>query len=567
MRLEQRALPADFRAGVLGLPAALERVYAARGVSTPEALALNFSHLHPPQGFSGMAAALTLLLEARARQLRILVVGDFDADGATASAVAVRALRMLGFAHVDFRVPNRFLHGYGLTPSLVEELSALEPDILLTVDNGTSSVAGVALAVKLGMRVLVTDHHLPGAELPAATAIVNPNLPGEHFPSRNLSGVGTVFYMLLALRARLRELGELPAQGGPNLAELLDLVALGTVADLVPLDRNNRILVEQGLRRLRAGLGTPGVRALLAVSGLDPARVSSIDLAFRIGPRLNAAGRLEDMAIGIECLLTDDLARARELAEQLSELNKQRRELQDHMQREAFAQLDKLAPARAGPPLGIVLAQAQWHQGIVGLVASKLVEQNQRPAVAFAPCDEGWRGSARSIPGLHLRDVLADVDAQNPGLIIRFGGHAMAAGLTLAEPDIERFRTAFVAALAPKLDAELLDQVLLHDGTLQAGEFNLELAQAIKLAGPWGQHFPEPLFAIDAEVLDASTLSGRHLKLRLSWPGVSSCVALWFNAPLSSAALPARANWLVQVDVDDYRGVYAAKLIVRQMLS
>ena len=568
-RIERRALPANFDASKYAMPPVLARIHAARA-GDPNA-SLTLKHLLAPANLGGLAAAVATLEAAIASQRKILVVGDFDADGATGTAVAVRGLRLLGAANVGFKVPNRFNHGYGLSPSLVDEIAPENAGtLLLTVDQGTSSVAGVARANALNMAVLISDHHLPGHELPAALAIVNPNLHGDKFASKNLCGVGTVFYLLLALRAHFRSLGNYQNKPEPNLAELLDLVALGTVADLVPLDYNNRILVEQGLKRMRAGSACMGLRALLSVSKVDNKNANAADLSFRIAPRLNAAGRMDDMSIGIECLLSDDPARARALAETLSELNRERREVQETMQIQALSLVEAFQGKRPQVAVGsaadavLIVADSEFHQGIVGLVASKLVERYHRPALAFAPCDDGWRGSARSIPGLHLRDVLADLDAQYPDLIVKFGGHAMAAGLTVSRDQFARFKKLAPTAFAARLNAELLDQVLLTDGPLLRSEFNLSLAQHIRLGGPWGQGYPEPLFEVEAEILEASRINGRHLRMRLNWQQ-SVVPAMWFNTELEPSELPKHARLIAQVELDEYQGLYSARLLIRHL--
>jgi single-stranded-DNA-specific exonuclease len=582
MKVIARALPEDFRPGQLkslNIPAALERVYAARGVLDLDAMDVGLKRLLAPQGMSGLDAAVALLEAALSQQSAIVVVGDFDVDGATGTAIALRGLRMLGARKVRYRVPNRFTHGYGLSPALVDTLVEDHardpanfplPKLLITVDNGTSSLSGVARANACGMQVLITDHHLPGDALPAAAAIVNPNLADEHFPSKNLCGAGVMFYLLLALRAALRAKGHYQMQAEPNLSTLIDLVALATVADLVPLDRNNRILVEQGLRRLRAGTGTMGLRALLATSGTETASVCASDFGFRLGPRINAAGRLEDMSVGIELLLSDDPAQARQLAEQLGALNTERRELQAQMQHEAFAALDKLniKPGQGGdtPPV-IIVADPDWHQGVVGLVASKLAERFHRPAIAFAPADDGWRGSARSIAGFHLRDALALVDAKNPGLIARFGGHAMAAGLSIGESVLASFQRIAPAIFASALKPEIMQEIIYTDGDLLPSEFNVELAQAIRFGGPWGQAFPEPGFTIDAEIMDVQTMSGGHLRCKLRWGGAPAWIsAVWFSPDRSSDDVPERAKLLVQTSVDEFRGFANARLMIRRLL-
>lgn len=496
----------------------LRRVYAARGVE-PDHLSLELRDLLPPEGLRGIDAASARLADAIERGECIVVAGDYDADGATGTAVAVLGLRALGAADVHYVVPDRFRMGYGLSPLLAELAAATGATVLVTVDNGVASLAGVERARALGLSVIVTDHHLPGAELPAADAIVNPNQPGCGFASKALAGVGTVFYVLLALRAELRRRGWFAARTEPNLAELLDLVAIGTVADVVRLDRNNRILVEQGLRRIRAGRARPGVQALLRHAGRAPERIAAIDLGFALGPRINAAGRLDDMRTGIECLLAPDAARAEPLAAMLDRFNRERREIQEQMHLDALELID------GAGAVGLCLFHPEWHEGVVGLVASKVKELRHRPAIAFARAQQPGelKGSGRSIPGLHLRDALVAVDAQHPGLIGRFGGHAMAAGLSLAERDLERFAAAFDAACAAQLDASALLRVIETDGELAPGELALDTARALEHAGPWGQGFPEPLFEGCFEVEQARCVGGdgSHVKYRLRHTGGS----------------------------------------------
>ena len=470
----------------------LQRVYAARGVACPDDAGHRLAGLLPPDGLGGISRALDLLVEAIANNQPILIAGDYDCDGATGCAVAVRGLRMLGARRVDYVVPDRAVHGYGLTPALVGTLQPT-PALIVTVDNGIASHAGVAAARSRGCKVIVTDHHLPGPTLPDADAIVDPNLPDDGFASKNLCGVGVMFYLLLALRARMREAGKLSSHAVPDLAKLLDLVALGTVADLVPLDANNRALVEGGLRRIRAGAACAGITALLDVSGRDPARATASDLGYAVGPRINAAGRLEDMSIGVECLLTDDPSRAHALAATLHDINRQRRDLQTSMVEEAIAKLDGID---VGDALGVSLFDPGWHHGIVGLVASKLKERLHRPVVAFAPAgdDDSLRGSARSVPGFHIRDALADVDARCAGLITRFGGHAMAAGLSLRLSNYARFAELFDDVVRERIAPESLQPILQSDGELAPMDFDLDLARQLRVAGPWGQGFPTPLF-------------------------------------------------------------------------
>ena len=513
MRIEPRPLPETLP--FLGeMPTLLTRLYAARGVQSPAELDKSLARLIPYQQLKGIDAAVDLLVQALDQRQRILIVGDFDADGATASTVGLLGLRLLGAAHVDYLVPNRFEYGYGLTPEIVEVALTREPQLLITVDNGISSVEGVAAAKKAGLKVLVTDHHLPGTELPAADAIVNPNQPGCEFPSKALAGVGVIFYVLIALRARLNSLGRYEHSKAPNIAELLDLVALGSVADVVPLDANNRILVHQGLERIRAGRARPGLKAILEVAKRDPARITSTDLGFIIGPRLNAAGRLDDMSLGIECLLTDDANAARAMAAQLDDMNQDRKSIEQGMQREALAQLKELPVDSM--PFGLCLFDPDWHQGVIGILASRLKERYFRPTFAFADAGDGLlKGSGRSVPGFHIRDALSVVAAQHPDLIAKYGGHAMAAGLTLPVANFERFSQAFDEEVRRQLREEDLMGRLLSDGSLTVEEFHLELARALRNAGPWGQHFPEPLFHGVFQLVEQRIVGERHLKVVL----------------------------------------------------
>ncbi|MGB5622101.1 MAG: single-stranded-DNA-specific exonuclease RecJ, partial [Gammaproteobacteria bacterium] len=514
---------------------------------------------------AGSAAAVDLLLAHRTSASHVLVVGDFDADGATSSALVVQALRGLGFASVDFLVPNRFEFGYGLSPPLVAVAAASAPDLLITVDNGISSVAGVAAARAAGIDVLVTDHHLPPTVLPEANAIVNPNLAGEPFASKNLAGVGVAFYLMAALAGRLLE----PADARRLLAGLLDLVALGTVADVVPLDRNNRILVEHGLRRIRSGQGNPGIRALLEAAARDPASAGASDLAFAAGPRLNAAGRLDDMGLGIRCLLSNSDREARDLAATLDELNRERRVIESEMQQQA---LDAVADIvlEGEVPVALSLFDETWHQGVVGLVAGRIKERYHRPVVAFARESGGrLKGSARSIPGLHIRDVLAEVDSAHPGLIERFGGHAMAAGLTLPGDALPAFDAAFVEVATRHLSSSDLEQEILSDGCLEDRELSLETAELLRGAGPWGQGFPEPLFDNVFDVSASRVLKERHLKLRVQLPGGHHAIdALAFNqADQVPDPLPDRLRLVYRLDVNEFRGRRSAQLVVEHIAA
>lgn len=563
IRRRDTVLPGAWPDGTLPL---LARLYAARGAHTPELALPKLGSLHAPELLSGIDGAVELLATAIAADKRIVVVGDFDCDGATACAVGVRGLRMLGARHVAHAVPNRMVHGYGLSPALVEELALLQPDLLVTVDHGIACHAGVGAAKAKGWQVLVTDHHLPGPQLPPADVIVDPNLHDDAFPSKSLAGVGVIFYVLLALRRHLREAAVFADGKGPDLATLLDLVAVGTVADLVALDANNRALVSAGLRRLRAGQGCVGLNALIEASGRDAARLTATDIGFALGPRLNAAGRLEDMALGIALLLTEDPAQARDIAQTLEQINAERRAVQQTMTDDAEKAVARVVLDDDGQrPIAAVLFDAEWHPGVVGLVASRMKDRLHRPVVAFAPAEPGGhalRGSARSIPGLHIRDALALVDAQQPGLIERFGGHAMAAGMSLPHAHLASFHAAFAAAVQQMLDPVMLQQQILSDGELDSDELDHRHADALRLAGPWGQGFPEPLFDGLFEVTNWRVLKERHLKLELRRPGVAGLInAIQFGGWTGNA--PARNVHLAyRLACDDYRGGTAIQLIV-----
>lgn len=520
-RTAERRAPPEIRRRAPGIVDALpgslhpvlRRVYAARGVRDPEELALELRRLLPVSTLDGIEPATALLLAHVKRGSRILVVGDFDADGATSTALVLRQLRRLGHANVDFRVPDRMKHGYGLTPVLVADLAGERPELLITVDNGVAAFAGIEAAQALGMQVLVTDHHLPGPVLPDCAAMVNPNLPGAAFGSRSLAGVGVAFYLMASLT---RELESERACKLPPVADLLDLVALGTVADLVPLDRNNRILVQEGLVRLRARAATPGLMALARVAGCRMEELSARNLGHQIAPRLNAAGRIDDMAIGIRCLLTDDWAEALTLAQELDRLNRERREMELRMKDEAAAAMRRLHLQEGSLPAGVVLCDRGWHAGIIGLVATRMKDRVHRPVVAFAPVGDGeLRGSARSVAGVHVRDVLEAIDTRHPGLIERFGGHAMAAGLTLREDGLQKFTDAFGEEVGRLLTREQMMGVLETDGELAPAELSLATALALEAAGPWGQGFPEPLFDGVFDVVESRVLADRHLKLWL----------------------------------------------------
>jgi single-stranded-DNA-specific exonuclease len=558
--IQRRPVDPGAAAALTGVPPLLARVYAARGIRGAGELDLGLAGLAPVGSLEGVDAAASLVAGHLDAGNKILVVGDFDADGATSTALLMRALRALGGAPA-YLVPDRFVHGYGLSPALVRDAVAHQPALLITVDSGINCHAGVRLARELGMDVLVTDHHLPGEQLPAATAIVNPALPGQAFPSRCLAGVGVAFYLAAAL-ARRRGADRALVPG------LLDLVALGTVADLVPLDRNNRILVEHGLRRIRAGACRPGVTALLAAGKRDPRQAVTTDLAFAAGPRLNAAGRLDDMSVGIECLLSDDAGRAGELAMLLSSLNEERKDIEARMQQEALKAVAGLEPGPGDLPAVLCVHRAGWHSGVVGLVAARLKERYHRPAVAFAADESGLlKGSARSVPGLHIRDALADVDARHPGLIERFGGHAMAAGLTLAPADLALFRTALTEVVAARLEPGALDGAILSDGELPEAEFCLACAELLRDAAPWGQGFPEPLFDGVFELLDARVVGADHLKLRVRPAGgqrVLDAIAFRQAERLGNAR-PARLRIAYRLGVNDYAGVRSAQLVVEYL--
>ena len=542
------------------VPPLLRRIYTARGATSIDQARPRLAQLHPPDALGGLEAATGLLADAIARDRHIVVVGDFDCDGATACAVGVRGLRLLGARRVSHAVPNRMVHGYGLSPGLVDDLAALQPQLLVTVDHGVACLAGVAAAKTRGWQVLVTDHHLPGEVLPPADAIVNPNLRGDGFPSKALAGVGVMFYVLLALRRRLRSDGVLAEE--PDLSSLLDLVAVGTVADLVPLDANNRALVSAGLRRLRAGQGCAGLRALIDVAAREARTLSASDIGYAIAPRINAAGRLEDMAVGIECLLSDDPSHARALADVLHGINAERQGVQQQMVDEAEAALARIALDGQLPPV-LCLFDPEWHPGVVGLVASKLKERVHRPVFAFAPAEPGstqLRGSARSIPGLHIRDVLAAVDSARPGLLGRFGGHAMAAGLSLSIESLPAFEAAVREQMDRVLDPALLQAEILSDGELLPHECDRRHAELLRDAGPWGQAYPEPLFDGEFELRGYRVVGEKHLKLELDGWG-RRVNAIEFGGWRGEAP-PPRLRIAFRLEPDDWRGGDAIQLVV-----
>jgi len=556
-----------------GLHPVLARVFAARGVADSEELQHGLDRLLPPTDMLGLDRAATLLADCIDQERSVLIIGDFDADGATSTAVAMTLLRAMGARRVDYLVPNRFDYGYGLTPEIVEHAATDNPDLIVTVDNGISSIEGVALATRLGIRTLVTDHHLPGKELPAADVIVNPNQHGCGFASKNLAGVGVIFYTMSALRGELRQRGWFAERGieEPNLAEVLDLVALGTVADLVPLDYNNRILVQQGLLRIRAGRSRPGILALLEVASRSSQRLVASDLSFAVAPRLNAAGRLDDMSTGIACLLAEDEAGARDYADQLDSLNRDRQLIERGMQTEALQILESFFEQSQGEiPNSFCLYDSGWHQGVVGILASRIKERLHRPTIAFADSDaDSIKGSARSIPGLHIRDVLERVSTLHPGLIDKFGGHAMAAGLSLQRASLEDFSDAFEKQVSAHLDAVELQAVVESDGELACSELGLGLASTLRYAAPWGQHFPEPVFDGEFQLVHQRIVGERHLKLVLSHNDDPNTLldAIAFNVDLDSWPdhSAERVRVAYRMDCNYYRGEEKLQLMVEHL--
>jgi single-stranded-DNA-specific exonuclease len=542
-----------------GLHPVLARIFAARGIGRRTELEDALAGLLPPSALLNAQRAAALLADAIGAGKRLVIVADYDCDGATACAVGVRALKTFG-ADVGYIVPNRFEYGYGLTPEVVELAARSKPDLIITVDNGIASVEGVDAAKKHGIDVLVTDHHLPGDELPRAAAIVNPNQHGCSFPSKSLAGVGVMFYVMLALRAELRERGAFAGKEEPNLGELLDLVALGTVADVVPLDFNNRVLVSQGLKRIRAGRMQEGVRALFAVAGRDASRAGGFDLGFLLAPRLNAAGRLSDMGLGIECLVTDDRGRALDIARRLDDLNRERRSIEADMQEQAEALLEKLS---IGDSSSISLYDAAWHQGVIGILAGRVRERHHRPTFAFAPGNAGEiKGSGRSIPGLHLRDALDLVSKRAPGLILRFGGHAAAAGLTLREDGFAKFSELFETVSRELLAPAQLARAVETDGSLESAYLELGLAQMLERQ-IWGQGFPQPLFCDEFEVVSQRTVGEKHLKLKLARGG-RTLDAMRFN---SLDPLPSKVRAAYRLSVNDFNNVQSLQLIIEHWES
>ncbi|MDP4527624.1 single-stranded-DNA-specific exonuclease RecJ [Alkalimonas delamerensis] len=569
-QLKQRPVPAQSLSA--DLHPVLQRLYLSRGIQDVKALSRAAADLADWQQLKGIDAATELLQAALEQQQHIVIVGDFDADGATSTAVLMAGLKAFGFKYLEYLVPNRFEYGYGLSPEIAELAVAQGAELIITVDNGISAIEGVAVAKAAGVKVLVTDHHLAGSELPAADAIVNPNQPGCEFPSKALAGVGVAFYLLLALRARLREQGWFQSKQltEPNLAELLDLVALGTVADVVPLDSNNRILVHQGLQRIRSGRCRPGIQALIDVANRSASRLTASDFGFALAPRLNAAGRLDDMSLGISCLLAPELGQARELASRLDELNVERRAIEQSMQAEAQQFLRQLSLQQSELPACLCLYRADWHQGVIGILAGRIKEQYHRPVIVFAEGDAGeLKGSARSIPGLHIRDMLEAIASQYPGLLKKFGGHAMAAGLTIDADRFDTFQLALDFIASRWVSEDMLQAELLTDGELPQDCMALEFANLLQQSGPWGQAFPEPVFEGEFRLVQQKVLADKHLKLMLQHSSGQLLDAIWFNAD--------RRNWpdvnvqqvrlAYQLDINEYRQQQNLQLLVRHMMA
>lgn len=549
----------------------LKRIYAARDIKSVDDLNYSLQMLLPFESLSNIQEAVALLADTIKKNKRILIVADFDADGATSCVVGLQGLRQMGATDVVYVVPNRFEFGYGLSPEIVDVASEMQPDLIVTVDNGISSIQGVEHARDKGIDVLITDHHLPGKELPNANAIVNPNQPGDKFPSKMLAGVGVMFYILVALRAHFREQNWFCEQKltEPNLAELLDLVALGTVADVVPMDRNNRLLVSQGLARIRSGKCRPGIKALLLAANRNLERVTAQDMGFAVGPRLNAAGRLSDMSLGIECLLSDDEMQAKNMAVRLDELNKERREIQDEMQEQALIDITALDLDEKEMPFGVCLFNEDWHQGVIGILASKIKDKLHRPVIAFAKDNNGFiKGSARSITCVHIRDVLDTIAGQHPGLIDKFGGHAMAAGLSIKESGFEAFKQAFDQVLKRFVTADDLNGSLHSDGELTANEISFGLANDIQKAGPWGQGFPEPQFDGEFQLIDSRIVGDKHLKLQLRAHAKGKIIdAIAFNFTDEAwSKKPERVHTVYRLDINEFRGRRQLQLMIENII-
>ena len=575
MLIKKRTLPGILPSFTTMPSGILQRIFAARGILSEEQLDKRLQALLPFTTLTDIEKASVRLEQALQAQQRILVIGDFDADGATSTALAIAALRSMGAKHVDFLVPNRFEFGYGLTPAIVEVAKQSNPQLIITVDNGIASIDGVDAANEAGIDVLITDHHLPGESLPKACAIVNPNQKGDNFPSKSIAGVGVIFYVMLALRRQLSSSGWFISQNiaEPNMSQFLDLVTFGTVADVVALDQNNRILVNQGLARIRQGFCRVGIRALVEVAGRRCEQLREGDIGYAVAPRLNAAGRLDDMSLGIECLLCEDLDHARVLASHLDELNIERRRIEGEMKEQAMQALDKLALVSESNatqlPLALCLLDTSWHQGVIGILAGRLKERYHRPVIAFAAVSEGeLKGSARSIPNLNIRDVLAAVDKDNPGLITKFGGHAMAAGLSLRPENFPQFRDALLNEVEKHINLSQCEGELLSDGPLQPAELSLELATMLQEAGPWGQQFPEPVFDNIFEILEQRIVGQNHLKLTLRHEqGGNPLDAIAFNIDLKQWPNH-RARYLhsaYKLDINEYNGRTKLQLVISAM--
>lgn len=570
MRIKQRSLPAH-PVNLPNMPEFLQRIYASRGITDTAQLDKQLQTLHPFHLLKGIDKACLRLEEALQQKQRILIIGDFDADGATSTALAITALRAMGVEHIDYLVPNRFAFGYGLTPAIVEVASQWKPDLIITVDNGVASFEGVDAANQLGIEVLITDHHLPSESLPNAYAIVNPNQEGCPFPSKSIAGVGVIFYVMLALRRHLVNSGWFTREKitPPNMAYFLDLVALGTVADVVSLDQNNRIMVMQGLMRIRQGLCRDGIKALIEVAGRDYTKLRESDLGFAIAPRLNAAGRLDDMSLGIECLISSNLEQARRYCQQLDSLNQERKQIETEMKEQAMIALEKLAITTENLPVALCLHDKSWHQGVIGILAGRMKERYHRPVIAFALGTENeLKGSARSVPDLNIRDVLAAIDKDYPGMIIKFGGHAMAAGLSIEPHSLALFREAYIKEVSKHLHLSQCEGEILTDGPLQPEEFNLETAHLIQQAGPWGQQFAEPIFNNQFEILEQRIVGQNHLKMTLvSSSGGEQVDAIAFNVDTK--------NWpnyrvkhihiAYKLDINFFQGRTKLQLLIQAM--
>lgn len=547
---------------------ALKQIYASRGVNSPDQLSKTLASLHKYDNFGGMKNAVALLIEALTDDKHIVIVGDFDADGATSTAVMMLGLKMLGFKRVEFLVPNRFDFGYGLSPEMAELTVAQGAELIITVDNGISSIKGVELAKRAGVKVLITDHHLAAEQLPDADAIINPNQPGCEFPSKNLAGVGVAFYLLVALRSEMRSLGMFADNKGPNVSELLDLVALGTVADVVPLDSNNRILVHQGLQRVRSGFCRPGIKAMIEVAKRKQSALVASDFGFALGPRLNAAGRLNDMSLGISCLITDDYHQAKRIAEELDLLNRDRREIEQGMQAEAERVLAELGLTGEAPD-GICLYRADWHEGVIGIVAGRIKEKYHRPTVVFAQSGSGdLKGSARSIPGLHIRDVFERINSQYPQVMKKFGGHAMAAGLTIGSEHIDTFKQAFEQIINQTLTDEQRTSTILTDGPLPGELFTIDFAQLLKNSGPWGQEFPEPVFEGRFRMISQRLVAEKHLKVTMQHESGTTVDGIYFNCDLSlwPNGSVSFVDAAFTLDVNEFRGQTSVQLLIKALL-